>query len=474
MEKGKMKAKKGAASFYIVAFSTLILVIIAASFTAVVLSEMARSANDDLSQSAYDSALAGIEDAKLAFYNYQKCLSLNKKEGTIRPDNVVECEEIIYWVNHPDDGSGCDMVAKILGRISEDDSKEVMIEESSGGAAGGTNNLQQAYTCVKINKTPSDYRATLTEANTTKVVQVKLGTDEKGNQIHANEIDKVVVNWFAEEDRRSASNGRFQPRFSNISGSGSSAKVLFPALKSSDTALAVPPMISVSLVQTAKDFLFDDFTVTATSPARTNRGTVFLVPTDDATMASGSLEDNYVGIYNQTEKKNIITKSQMVKSNNRAVKNLPLVTYCDVNISEFACSATMELPNVINGEDDGRSDETFTFVVSLPYGQPDTSFSLEFYCKSSRPCGKEVVASEGGSTTVQKPVTLDGMQIEIDSTGRANNLYRRVGARLDVGDSYFPYPLYALELLGSGDNLLEKVNSVTCEYQSWSGFGPTC
>ena len=139
-------------------------------------------------------------------------------------------------------------------------------------------------------------------------------------------------------------------------------------------------------------------------------------------MASGSLEDNYVGIYNQTEKKNIITKSQMVKSNNRAVKNLPLVTYCDVNISEFACSATMELPNVINGEDDGRSDETFTFVVSLPYGQPDTSFSLEFYCKSSRPCGKEVVASEGGSTTVQKPVTLDGMQIEIDSTGRANNL----------------------------------------------------
>ena len=70
-----MRVKKGAASFYIVAFSTLILVIIAVSFTTVILSELARSVNDDLSQSAYDAALAGIEDAKVAFANYQECKS---------------------------------------------------------------------------------------------------------------------------------------------------------------------------------------------------------------------------------------------------------------------------------------------------------------------------------------------------------------------------------------------------------------
>ena len=67
------KFKNGAASFYIVAISTLILVIIAASFAAVIISEVARSSNDDLAQSAYDSALAGVEDAKLAYYNYQNC-----------------------------------------------------------------------------------------------------------------------------------------------------------------------------------------------------------------------------------------------------------------------------------------------------------------------------------------------------------------------------------------------------------------
>ena len=69
----KFGFKKGAASFYIVAFSTLLLVIIATSFALVITSEIARTSNDDLSQSAYDSALAGVEDAKVAFSNYRRC-----------------------------------------------------------------------------------------------------------------------------------------------------------------------------------------------------------------------------------------------------------------------------------------------------------------------------------------------------------------------------------------------------------------
>ena len=91
--------KKGAASFYIVSFSTLILVIIAASFATVIISAITRASNDDLSQSAYDAALAGVEDAKLAFANYQRCL---QKTG-ITPrepdgDGMVTCEEILWWM----------------------------------------------------------------------------------------------------------------------------------------------------------------------------------------------------------------------------------------------------------------------------------------------------------------------------------------------------------------------------------------
>ena len=58
MGMNKPKFKKGAASFYIVAFSTLILLIVATSFAAVIISEITRTSNDDLSQSAYDSSMA--------------------------------------------------------------------------------------------------------------------------------------------------------------------------------------------------------------------------------------------------------------------------------------------------------------------------------------------------------------------------------------------------------------------------------
>ncbi len=79
VKKNKMSFKKGAASFYMVAFSTLILVIIVASFAAIIISAVIRASNDDLSQSAYDSALAGIEDAKLAYYNYRACIEQGRR-----------------------------------------------------------------------------------------------------------------------------------------------------------------------------------------------------------------------------------------------------------------------------------------------------------------------------------------------------------------------------------------------------------
>ena len=455
-----MKTRKGATSFYVVAFSTLILVIIAASFTAVVLSEMARTANDDLSQSAYDSALAGIEDAKLAFYNYQKCLGQGAAETVPINDGRVECGEIIYWVNHSD----CDMVAKILGRVGENENREVIIEESTSGG-NGQNNLQQAYTCVEINTKLSDYRSSLTESDTTRVVRIRLGLDENGNQIHAKDIEKVKVSWFAEEDRRSV--GQFEARYSHVKNGG----VVFPSLKNSDTDLAVPPMISVGLVQTANTFSFDQFDSTS---GGTNRGTLFLVPTgelDGSDVLGVKTKDqaynsdtfgNYISAYTAgVNKENTVSKDLVVKSNDRKVKNLPISVYCDTDNSEFACSTMIELPDPVGGT---RSDDTFMFVVSLPYGKPSASFSLELYCKASVACGQEVVVGDSGETE-QKPAVMEGMQIEIDSTGRANNLYRRVSARMDSADSYFPYPLYALELLGSGsDSLLQKPGVVTCEW----------
>ena len=173
------KFKKGAASFYIVAISTLILVIIAVSFASVIISEIARTSNDDLAQSAYDSALAGVEDAKLAYYNYLNC----KSGASYHVDSGIECGEVISWVEDKA-GGDCDMVAKILGRVPSD--KGVMVNESEDK----DNNMQQYYTCVKMTNKTSSIDSVISESSPEYITKVRFDGDDV-----VNDIDSVVVKW---------------------------------------------------------------------------------------------------------------------------------------------------------------------------------------------------------------------------------------------------------------------------------------
>lgn len=439
------------------------------SFAAVIISEVTRTSNDDLAQSAYDSALAGIEDAKLAYYNYQSCIETKTdySNAEVTVDGKVTCEDIVAWVEHPDENidnmRSCDMVGHILGRIREDKSGEVLIQETKDG----DNNMQQAYTCVKLDLNTSDYRTTLTSDNSTRVIQVELEDKQ------AQEITFARISWYSNTDGSDY-------QFTNVNGNN----VIFPTLA---TKVATPPTISVGLVQTATNFALSEFDDTnyGTNKAATNRGTVYLVPTEDEDVArQDNLPDNHIGAYGRGNHSgiNFITASDMVKSNDRTVKNLPYTVYCDQN-GEFACSATIELPNVIqHGADSARNNDTFMFVVNVPYGQPSTDISLEL-CTSAEAndCVKTTSSGEDGGSTEESSsttniATLHNVQVKIDSTGRANDLYRRIEARLDTFDTYFPYPLYALELLGNNGNdpNLVKDMTVTCEYQRWGSFAPTC
>ena len=69
------ETKKGMASLYVVLFATILFGVITLSFVRIIISEVIQSSNDDLSQSAYDSALVGVEDAKIAVNRYYQCLS---------------------------------------------------------------------------------------------------------------------------------------------------------------------------------------------------------------------------------------------------------------------------------------------------------------------------------------------------------------------------------------------------------------
>ena len=440
MGKNKPKFKKGAASFYIVAFSTLILLIVATSFAAVIISEITRTSNDDLSQSAYDSSMAGIEDAKLAFFNYQNCLNDGSGEN---------CALLKEYMHSTAEEQDCDMIARILGKIGEgEEGKEVIVEEANNAS----NNMQQAYTCVKMQTLLRDYRSTLSSTVQTKVVKAKFN-----EPVTAKDVNRVRISWYE------TAVGNY--RYSNIKNDG---KVVFPNVGSSGAA--VPPTISLALVQTAETFNLSDFDMTIGD--RTDRGMVYLVPTTDPELAKKTVENNHYGGWNGSE--NRIVANAMLKSNDKTATNLPYTVYCDQDsTAEFVCSAVVELPEPVGG---ARSDETFMIVMSLPYGKPSTDFALEFLCRDGVTCGKEIVNEEGETTIIdQDQAYLDGVQVEVDSTGRANDLYRRLRVRLESeANSSFLSMMGPLELLGdnsSGSELLRKTDVVTCEYNFG---GPTC
>ena len=340
------------------------------------------------------------------------------------------------------------MVAKILGRdvvdLNEKNDKGVVISESNVN-----NNMLQAYTCVKIKNVLKDYRASVSSTNPSKIVRVKL---DDGHS--ASEIKSVEISWY---------DGADNLVYNNFVGNTTPKKVVFKPLGTSGGA-SVPPTISVTMIQTGSSFNLSDFELT--KGGQTDRATVFLVPTDDKVGARGKNDGNYIGAYDTGKGKNYIGKSGLLKSNDKTTTNLPYAVYCETG-GDYMCSATLELPDAVNTVGGYRNDSTFLFVVSLPYLSKKpavTNFAMRF-CDDSGGCTEQKVLVGGETETVSHEVALKSVQLAIDSTGRANDMFRRVETRLEAGDAGFPYPLYAIQLLGdSNKNLLEKNESVVCEW----------
>ena len=431
-------SKSGATSIYTVVISTLLFGVITLSFIRIVISEANRTTSDELAQSAYDSALAGVEDSKIAIKKYYEC----QQSGNTDADGASTeiCPRVNYYItcalNAQDDDPNndctdtkhadhdplwCDSVGRALGRIDYNDSNpdpEVFVQEEK---VNGEDTVQ-AYTCVTFNNHLADYRSTLSSSTTLRVIPLKAAD--------VNAVSYVQISWFSE------SNGN--PSSFNFGDKSNFAKL--------GTNAPTPPTISAQIIQTASSYKLSELDTSV--PGSTDRATVFLVPTDDGTYNPSSPET--------------ISADILANSNDHYTRNDPQKVRCasrnDANPGEFACSAKLQLPTPINGTKDGKIDRnanTFFLILSLPYGQPTTDFQVQ-------------LLDATGSV-----LQFEDAQIAVDSTGRANDMFARVEARIEFNDIYFPYPEFAIQLTSGDADSLNKNFYVTsdCWYTDNDGSG---
>lgn len=161
--------QRGGVSLFIVIFTTLIVTIVTVSFTQIMIRNQQQATANDLSQRAYNSALAGVEDAKRTLVAMQKACSGGSSE---------QCNNLRQAVASQD----CDTLdqAGIEGMSQNGAYQETTVGNPSDN---------QAYTCVKIDTKTENYEGVL-KADESTVVPL----------FGANEFDRVKVTWFTHDD----------------------------------------------------------------------------------------------------------------------------------------------------------------------------------------------------------------------------------------------------------------------------------
>ena len=381
-----LKTKSGAAAFYVVIFTTLLLSVIVLSFINIMISEADRTTNDDLSKSAYDSSLAGIEDAKVAIMKYHQCLDAGYKADASAANGT--CQKIVWAMQNAAATGDCDVISKVLGRNNYQGG-EVIVQETAGST--NSTEMDQAYTCVKISEDLDDYRSTVNSSNRVRLIPIRT-TD-------ADKITGIAFNWY------SGSNTTTNPKLQT---------------KSTYINNKYIPIVNLDFYQTNQVFNLGQLSVNNDNTG-TDRVSLMLQPNSNtgvSRFSSGTLLD----------------------ASDKA-DNAPLSVNCS-NSGEFKCQSILQFPAPFNGGP--RNTTTALLRVELPYGDTEADFSITL-------CTGTDLNSLCNTTT-----RFVGIQAQIDSTGRANDVFRRVDARVELIDTNFPYPEFAVQLSGSNSDVIMK------------------
>ena len=379
------KYNHGAASIFLVIFTMIIISTVVLGFTGIMLRDQSQASDMDLSKSAYDSALAGVEDAKRAItkYNLGGCTS----SGSNGPATVAQCNT---WRAA---FSRCNSNSVILYGASSSSNAERIITTSASSTA--EIELNQAYTCVKTTLNTPDYVGTLQEDEQILIPLQGVGA-----------FNQVKISWFtrdnvnreiAQADRDKVS---LESPFSGLSS---------PELPYNNTAnwpKNRPPLLKAQYIQVPASFSLTDFDEMSADGTKSNTNTIFMYP------VSGSGTSTNDG--------DLISIAP--RFDNTAE---PWQVACRPTVSDdgYACNATLTIPPTLTGTVNSA------YLALRPFYNL-TNYKVELL----------------NSNAV---VDFSGVQPKIDSTGRANDIFRRVAARVESANGASLMPLGAVETSGN-------------------------
>ena len=377
--------QRGSASLFAVVFSTLLLTVLTVGFVRLMIIDQHQATNNNLSQSAYDAALAGVEDAK----------------RVVRAAQLGNAQAMQALTDY---GNTCQMIRR-SGVIQGSAEAETII--ASGTSSTGQA-FDQAYTCVKIDMNTPDFLYKSIEDKSQLIPLRATG-----------EFDTVVVEWYKRDDE------------GNIGKDATS-----PAGES-----------------TASDALYNKQTWGANTPALMraqiiNPGETMSLGHFDATGATAFMRPHVP--------KSDVSDTNLYSGTAFSVAATPRATdgqAHDNGVTVSMCSRSFKFSGM------------YSCKASIHVGTVSQKASLNAFLRLTPLYkGASVKVSLKNS---DKIISFDGVQPAVDSTGRASNLFRRVEARLQIGDD-FSYPENAVELL----NNLCKDFSVTNTGHSYGDCKP--
>ena len=158
--------KKGGVSIFIVIMVSILVSIMSASFLRIMLRDQEQASKLDLSQSAYDSAQAGVEDAKRFLRIYKGACGGADVGKKVFEGKTYDCSEMTKAIL-----SGNCYVLATAG-IGTNGGETIVQTTTSSGGGNTDRDLNQAYTCVKIKTDTSDFLGQSNEG-TPSVISLK-------------------------------------------------------------------------------------------------------------------------------------------------------------------------------------------------------------------------------------------------------------------------------------------------------------